>query len=550
MSEKNKNTDHTHNLRKLILGEVTADKQTRDFFSTDGSVFQVQPSLVIYPKNESDVRRCMHYLAISAQEGNGIGLTARGKGTDQGGGALGSGAMMVFPAHMKHLVNINKQSVTVQPGMIYAHLQGILHSHDRFLPPYPASIDFATIGGAVANNSAGEKTIKYGSTRDYVQKLRVVLSNGDVIETRRLSSKELAAKQRQDDFEGHIYRNIDYLLEENGDLIRQNYVNVSKNSAGYDVWSVKRRDGSFDLSQLITGSQGTLGVVTEITMHHEAYNPRNTLLVGYFETIAAAAEATEKLMALHPSALEVVDAHLLRFLQQHHNHIIDGVLPERMPEIVLLAEFDDLPLRKQTSKVKRAEKIFARLAFSSRTLTEEHDQTKYWRLRRSAAAVIWMQNGDKKALPIIEDAVVPVQKMPEFLYKVYHLFTKYNLDIAVWGHAGNANFHLQPFLDLANATDRKKVYSLMNDFYRMVIEMGGSTCGEHNDGRLRAPYLKRLYGVKMYELFCEIKQTFDPLGYLNPDVKLGVTVASAAKNLRKEYSMKHLNDYLPNTYNK
>lgn len=541
--------EHIDKIKNLILGEITAAKSVREFFSTDGSVFQVTPSFVIYPKNEADVRKIVHYLAIAAQDGKGVGLTARGKGTDQGGGALGAGAVMVFPAHMKSLVALDRRTITVQPGMIYAHLQGILHSHDRFLPPYPASIDFASIGGAVANNSAGEKTVKYGSTRDYVEKLRVVLSNGEVIETRRLSRKELEAKKRQDDFEGHIYRNVDYLLEENAGLIKESYVNVSKNSAGYDVWDVKRRDGSFDLSQLIVGSQGTLGVVTEATLSHRPYSQKNTLVVGYFETIAKAAEATKKIMALRPSALEVVDSHLLRFLQEHHSHLIDGVLPERMPEIVLFAEFDDLPLRKQSTQAHKVEKIYSHLAFAHHTLTDSEQQTRYWRLRRSAAAVIWMDDGPKKALPIIEDGVVPVEKMPEFLHKVYELFDKYKLDIAVWGHAGNANFHLQPFLNLSSEVDRKKVFNLMNDFYRMVIALGGSTCGEHNDGRLRAPYLKRLYGLKMYELFCEIKQVFDPLGFLNPEVKLGVTISDVSKKLRKEYSMKHLRDVLPNSYN-
>lgn len=528
---------------------MTADKSAREFFSTDGSVFKVTPSFVIYPKNEADVRKIVHYLAIAVQEGKGVGLTARGKGTDQGGGALSSGVIIVFPVHMKGLVALNRRTITVQPGMIYAHLQGILHSHDRFLPPYPASVDFATIGGAVANNSAGEKTVKYGSTRDYVEKLRVVLSNGEVIETRRLSRKELEGKKRQDDFEGHIYRNVDYLLDENAELIKESRVNVSKNSAGYDVWDVKRRDGSFDLSQLIVGSQGTLGVVTEATLRHRPYSQKNTLVVGYFETIAKAAEATKKLMRLHPSTLEMVDSHLLRFLQQHHSHLIDGVLPERMPEIVLFAEFDDLPLRKQSTQASRAKKIFSSLAYASHTLTKTEEQTRYWRLQRSAAGLIWMDGDSKKALPIIDDGVVPVEKMSEFLHKAYELFDKYKLDATVWGHAGNTNFHLQPFMNLSSEIDRKKVFNLMNDFYRMVIEMGGSTSGAHNDGRLRGPYLKRLYGLKMYELFCEIKQIFDPLGFLNPEVKLGVTINDVSKKLRKEYSMKHLRDVLPNSYN-
>lgn len=536
-------------LRSRITGEVSTERDTRDFFSTDGSVFRVVPSAVVYPQDEADVIETVEMAAKLAATGEAISITTRGKGTDQGGAALGSGLMLVMPAHMNHFFELNKHSITIQPGMIYKDLQHLLHSHGRFLPPYPASIDFATIGGAVANNSAGEKTVKYGSTRDYVESLRVVLANGDVIETRRLSAKELRQKQKQTDFEGHIYRNIDYLIEENWDQLAEAYPRVSKNSAGYDLWHVKAPDGSFDLGQLIVGSQGTLGIVSEITMRHVEYNPKTHLIVGYFEGMEEAAQAVELIMPLKPSALEVVDHNLLKFLKEHDPEQIKGVIPDKMPGIVLLVQFDDAKQRQQVSKMKKTMKVFTKLAFDSRVATDPAEQTKLWKIRRGAAAIIWKFKGAKKALPIIEDGVVPLEQMPRFLEQVYKLFEKYNLDIAVWGHAGNANFHLQPFMNLGSQVDRKRMFELMNEFYKMVIEMGGSTCGEHNDGRLRAPYLKRLYGEHLYGVFEDVKKVFDPLNILNPGVKIGVTLQDLPKQLRKEYSMKHLAEHLPNNYN-
>lgn len=536
-------------LRASITGEVSTEKETRDFFSTDGSVFRVMPSAVVYPQNEADVVETVQLVAKQAAAGQLYPITSRGKGTDQGGAALGAGIMLVMPAHMNHFFSIDKNTITVQPGMVYKDLQHVLHSHGRFLPPYPASIDFATIGGAIANNSAGEKTVKYGSTRDYVHSLRVVLANGDVIETRRLSAKELRKKQQQTDFEGHIYRNVDYLIEENWDQLAEAYPRVSKNSAGYDLWHVKAPDGSFDLGQLIVGSQGTLGVVTEATLRHMPYNPDTHLIVGYFENMESAAQAVELIMPLKPSALEVVDHNLLEFLAEHDPEQIKGVLPDKMPGIVLLVQFDDEKRRMQVSKTKKTMKVFDKLAFDARVATELSEQTKLWKIRRGAAAIIWKFKGTKKALPIIEDGVVPLEQMPRFLEQVYKLFEKYKLDIAVWGHAGNANFHLQPFMNLSSQVDRKRMFELMNEFYRMVIEMGGSTCGEHNDGRLRAPYLKRLYGEHLYGIFEDVKKVFDPLGILNPGVKIGVALKDLPKQLRKEYSMKHLADQLPNNYN-
>jgi FAD/FMN-containing dehydrogenase len=537
--------DVIQELGSLILGEITADSAARDYFATDGSVFTIKPQVVIYPKTENDVVLAVKYLEAKAKAGEKINLTARGKGTDQGGGALGDGAVLVLPAHLKRFVRMSKGTITVEPGMIYAQLQGTLKSHGRWLPPYPASMDFATIGGAVANNSAGEKTIKYGSTRDYVTALRVVLSNGDVISTRRLNRRELAAKKRQDDFEGHLYRELDDLLKANKQIISTAAPLTSKNSAGYDLWDVKGKGGSFDLSQLIVGSQGTLGVVTQATLRTEKLNAHTILLTGFFESVEAMAEAVDKIMPLGPSALEVVDYHLLKFLRDHHNHVIDGLIPEKLPAVALLVEFDDHKQARRLRKAHKVAKVFHELTYQSGYATDPDEQAALWKIRRSAAAVIWMYEGPKKALPIIEDGAVPLQHMPEFLREAYKLFDKYKIQTAVWGHAGNANFHLQPFLDLSNFRDRKKVFELMDDFYKLVIRLGGTTCGEHNDGLIRGPYLKKLYGAEIFGLFKQVKELFDPENFLNPGVKVGATIEEAQVHLRREYSMKHLHDFFP-----
>ncbi len=534
-------------LQSHLLGSVTDAKDALDYFATDGSIFRIDPAGVVYPKNTHDVRQTLAFLTALAAKGHKVGLTARGKGTDQAGGALGDGLMLVMPAHLNKLVHLDKNFVTVQPGILYASLQKVLHSHGRFLPPYPSSIEFSTIGGAVANNACGEKTVKYGATRDFVRSLKVVLSNGDLIETRRISARELHRKKGQTDLEGDIYRRVDSLLIDNAKLIREAKPNTSKNAAGYALWRVKNKDGSFDLSQLIVGSQGTLGVVTEATLETLPYNRRTTLLVGFFDDLAKAGEAVLKLKPLGPSALEVVDYYLLEFLRKEKPQTIAGLVPEQLPKIALLVEFDDQSQVKQSFKSRKAGRIISRLAYQQEITTKPHEQEALWKIRRSAAAVIWMTHGAKKALPIIEDGVVPVEKLPEFLDSVYKLLNKHKLQIAVWGHAGDANFHLQPFMDLSKQSDRDKVFKLAQEFYDMVIKMGGSTCGEHNDGLMRAPYLKRLYGDEVYELFRQVKQIFDPDGILNPRVKLDVTEADVRPLVRHEYSMKHLYDHMPHT---
>jgi FAD/FMN-containing dehydrogenase len=533
-------------LQQKVSGEVFDSADALEYFSSDGSIFEAKPQVVVYPRDTDDVQAVVATIFEMAARGKKVNLTARGKGTDQAGAAISDGVLMVFPAHMNRLLKMDKHGiVTVQPGLIYKDLQNTLHTHHRFLPPYPSSIDFCTIGGAVANNACGEKTVKYGATRDFVKGLKVVLSNGQLIETRRLSSRELHKKKGQADFEGDIYRQLDELLVQNTELIKKAPPHVTKNSAGYALWNVRGPGGSFDLTQLMVGSQGTLGVVTEATIATLPYNPRTTLVVGYFDDLEAAGEAVLKIGPLGPSALEVVDYYLLDFLKKNRPAQIEGLVPDDLPKIVLLVEFDDQSSLKQKLKSSKVERVFKKLASSHRVSTKPKEQEQLWKIRRSAAAVIWMSHGSKKALPIIEDGVVPVAKLPEFLDKTYKLLKKHKLEIAVWGHAGNANFHMQPVMDLSKAKDRETVFKLADEFYDMVIKMGGSTCGEHNDGLMRAPYLKKLYGEEIYELFRQVKQIFDPQGILNADKKLDVTQDYLKTLVRKEYSMKHLYDHMP-----
>lgn len=531
-------------LRQHLTGEVLTSAKVREFFATDGSVFRVLPKLIVYPRSVTDVRKAIRFSWQLSEKGKVLPITARGKGTDQAGGALGEGMLLIFPAHMNNVLEIDKETVTVEPGELYATLQKILITHGRFLPPYPSSIDFSTIGGAIANNAAGEKTVKYGATRQFAKQLQVVLANGELITTKRLTKRELSKKMGETSFEGEVYRQMDALIMDHWDSIQKAKPNVSKNSAGYDLWDVKHKDGSFDLTPLMVGSQGTLGVVTQVTLRTMPYNPQTTLLAAYFDDLNKAGEAVLHLAKLKPSALEVVDEHLLKFLDTHQPQQLEGLVTKPFPKIVLLIEFDDESAATRKRQAKRAKKILASLAYEYSVTDDPGEQALLWQIRHSAAAVIWQDKGAAKALPIIEDGIVPVERLPEYLEKVYAIFKRNNLEIAVWGHAGDANLHMQPFLDLGNMSDRQKAFRVMDEYYKMIIAMGGSW-GEHNDGRLRAPYLEQLYGEDLYHLFKEVKQVFDPYGMLNPGVKFDVTRQDQIKYLRQEYNMAHLYDHLP-----
>lgn len=537
-----------HYLQEHLTGEVMTGADARRYFATDSSIFALLPAIVVYPQNENDIRKTARFTWQLAERGRIIPMTARGAGTDQSGAALGSGIMMAFPAHMNRIVELDSKTgvVVAEPGLNYGKLQQTLQTHGRFLPPFPASAEYSTIGGAVANNAGGEKSIKYGVTRDYVRSLRVVLANGEVIETYRLGKRELGKKLGLSTFEGEIYRAIDSLLDENKDVLQALNLGVSKNAAGYNLADIKRKDGSFDLTPLFVGSQGTLGIISEITLETEDYNPQTTLLAAYFDNIEDVQTAVGELLdkAGAPSAVELVDRHLLDMVNEINPNQLKGVIEAPFPGAVLLVEYDDRD-RHQAKNVKKARKILEHFTTRIDQTADPMEQERLWKIRHASATITGHTPGNKKALPIIDDGVVPLGRFNDYVNGLYELFKRHRLEVAIWGHAANGNLHVQPFLDLAEVGDRQQVFSLMNEYYSLVISLGGTISGELGDGRLRGPFLEKLYGPEVYSVFKKVKQICDPYGTLNPGVKIGVNLDDIRPMMRSQYSLEHLYDHLP-----
>jgi FAD/FMN-containing dehydrogenase len=532
-------------LQSKLLGSITDNAEALKYFSTDGSIFQITPSAVVYPANTADVRKTVQFVADMAATGKPSSLIPRGLGSDTAGGAIGEGMQLVFPAHMDKLLRLDHDSVTVQPGINYKTLQQTLHTHGRFLPAYPESIDYSTIGGAVANNASGEKSVKYGATRNFIKGLKVVLSDGTIIQTRRISGRELNRKKGLLTLEGEIYRKLDSLILDHPEVIKTSQPKTTKNAAGYALDKVRAKDGSFDLTQIFIGSGGTLGVITEVTLKIMPYNPRTTLVVGYLDSQEHLTTIVDKLRALGASSLEMVDAGLIDFVRSTRPTDLQDLLPEVTPRATLLVEFDDYSQLTQKVRSNRASRMLSRYGATTRVTSDPLDQVALWKIRRSSAALIWMNNESKAALPFIEDAIVPTDKLGTFLDKSYKLFKKHDLEVAVWGNAGDANFHMMPRLDLAKKKDTDKLSVLNREFYEMVIALGGSTNAGQGDGLLRATQLKNLYGEEMFELFASVKHIFDPQDILNPKKKTQATEEYAHEHLREEFTSSTRFDYLP-----
>lgn len=536
-------------LQEHLIGEVMTSVDARRYFATDNSIFSVAPAVVVYPRNENDVRKTARFTWQLAERGRVIPITARGSGTDQAGAAIGSGIILAFPAHLNRILELDSKSgsVSVEAGINYGKLQQALKTHGRFLPPYPASFEYSTVGGAVANNASGEKSIKYGDTRTYVSGLRVVLANGEVIQTGRLGKREVAKKFGMATFEGELYRSIDALFEENGDTIADMSLKLTKNTAGYNLSEVKRADGSYDLTPLFVGSQGTLGIITEIMLDTEIHTTATTLFMAGFDSIADAQAAIIELRGngTLPSALEMVDSYLLDQVQAANSNLISPIIQPPFPAVTLFIEFDTNADRNFKRTIKRAEKTLSKYAAQYISETEVDKQEQLWKLRQSSSWVLGQNDGQRRSLPLIDDAIVPIDRLQDLVSGVYDLFAREKLPVAIWGHAGDGNIHVAPQLSMAEIGDRQIAFRLMNDFAKLVTSLGGSTSGEYNDGRLRAPYLEQVYGSEAYAVLTKVKQICDPYGTLNPGVKVGVTLEDIKPLIRPQFTLEHLYDHLP-----
>ncbi len=538
-----------HYLQEHLLGEVSTSADARRFFSTDNSIFSVVPSMVVYPRNENDVRKTARFAWQLAERKRIIPITARGAGTDLGGAALGSGIIIAFPAHMNRIIQLDTKSgnITVEPGLNYGRLQQTLHTHERFLPPYPASMEYSTIGGAVANNASGERAVKYGSTKDFVSGLRVVLANGEVITTKRLSKRELNKKLGLSTFEGEIYRTIDTLIDENKSLVDKCKLDVAKNTAGYNIADVKHKDGSFDLTPLFVNSQGTLGIISEITMATEPYNPETSLFLASFDSISSVTEAILDLRheAHVPSVLELVDGNLLNFIERLNPNQLKGSLEKPYPKYVLLVEYDEASDRQRKKAVKKAKSIFDKLATQYELETDLSKQSRFWKVRHATSSLLAHSEKQLKAIPLIDDCAVPLDKLGELITEATKLFATEQLQLAMWGHAGDGSLHIHPFFDLSSLGDRQRAFRLLQAYYQIVTKLGGTTSSQHGDGRIRAPFLAQVYSEDGVTLFEKVKHTFDPHGILNPGVKFGVSIEDLKPLVREHYSLNHLYNHMP-----
>jgi FAD/FMN-containing dehydrogenase len=540
-------------IAKAIKGEVTSDEEARRGASRDTSLFARMPELVVYPKDAKDVSAIVKEVASAKEAGADVSLAARAAGTDMSGGPLTTGVVVSFTKHMNRVLEVGSDYAITEPGVYYRDFEKATLEKNLILPSYPASREIAAVGGIVANNSGGERTLEYGKTERYVEEVDVVLSDGSQATFKPLTPEEVEDKKKLETLEGKIYREMDALLTENAALIASKKPKVSKNSAGYALWSIRdERTGATNLAKLICGSQGTLALWTKAKLALVTPKEHRAMLVIFLQDLNVLPEIVKRVLAQGPESFESYDDHTftlaVKFLPEMLSQMgfaraarlgID-FLPEAamvatggVPKLILMAEFAEATIEEADRKALAAQAALADLNLPTKIEKDEKESEKYWIVRRESFALLRKNLHGLYASPFIDDFVVPPATYPDFLPKLYALLAEYSSHFVytIAGHIGDGNFHIIPLMDLSKPENRQVILDLAPKIYELVIKEGGTTTGEHNDGIIRTPYLSMLFGDEMVALFERTKKIFDPENILNPGKKVGGTFEDIKRDM-------------------
>ena len=540
-------------LESAVRGEVIDDAATLAKASRDTSLFERVPELVVCPKDAADVSAVVKEVGRARRAGAAVSLAGRAAGTDMSGGPLTTGVVVSFTEHMNHVLAVGADYAVTEPGVFYRDFEKETLKKNLILPSYPASREIAAMGGIVSNNSGGERTLAYGKTEQYVEELDVVLSDGSQATFKSLTPEEVADKKKLQTLEGKIYREMDALLTKHAATIEAHRPKVSKNSAGYALWSIRdEKTGATNLAKLICGSQGTLALWTRAKLGLVTPKPHRAMLVIFLNDLTPLPEVVTRVLAEKPESFESYDDQTFKLAVKFIPEMLSQMgfaraaklgidfIPEALavatggvPKLLLMAEFAEDTLEEADRRAKAAQSSLADLSLNIKIEKDERESEKYWIVRRESFALLRKNLHGLHTAPFIDDFVVPPSSYPEFLPKLQKIIDKYSAHFiyTVAGHIGNGNFHIIPLMDIANPENRQVILDMAPEVYQLVIKMGGTTTGEHNDGIIRTPYLTMLFGKEMTDLFEEVKRTFDPHGILNPGKKVGGTEADIARDL-------------------
>lgn len=541
-------------LREVMKGEVLSDSKTLTAYSHDASLCEVMPKVVGYPKNSEDIQSVVRYVAEHKKEDPSLSIAVRSAGTCMAGGSLSECIVLDVMRYMHGVESIRNKTAVVLPGTFYRDFEVETLKHNMILPCFTASKNICAIGGMIGNNCAGEKTLRYGKMENFIESLQVIFADGKEYTVKALTKTELDAKIAQGDYEGNIYKGIWDIVSRNKDLLAKAKPKVSKNSAGYYLWNVwDEQKQIFDLTKIIVGSQGTLGIVTKANLRLVPVQSKSKLFVIFMRDLTRLSELVNKILELNPESLESYDdatmklavkffPEMLRSMKaSNFLKLIFSFIPESLmmltgglPKLILLVEFAGENDAEIDTKMKMLAGIVKPFGFKTHIAKTAADSEKYWTIRRESFNLLRKHVAGRRTAPFIDDIIVAPEHMPEFLPKIRAILDSYKLVYTIAGHAGNGNFHIIPLMDMK---DRKNVDVIMEvgeKVYDLVVSYGGSITAEHNDGIVRSAYLPKMYTPEVLSLFRKTKDIFDPMGIFNPGKKVGMTLEYFKNHIAKE----------------
>lgn len=535
-------------------GELDDSDSMRELYSHDASLFEIKPKLVVMPKHSKDVQKLVQVVAAAKKKMPELSLTARSGGTDMSGGTLNESIIVDFIKHFDKIQSVTATEAHAQPGVFYRDFEKETLKHKAIMPSYPASRDLCTIGGMVANNAGGEKSLEYGKVKDFVNELKVVFADGKEYTVRPLNRRELIKKMAQKDFEGQLYKKLFQLIDKHYAELQVARPKVSKNSMGYNLWDVWERDsGIFDLTKLIVGSQGTLGLVTDVKYRLVPVRPHSGLLVCFLKDMDALGEIINKVLVHKPATFECFDDHTLYLsikfmpyfaktlgvwglIKLMFSLIPDGAMLLRgIPKMILMIEFNGNSVEEVSQKINAMRDELKPYKMAMERDETEAKSQKFWIMRRQAFNLLRQKVKEKHTAPFIDDLVVAPPYLPEFLPQLRRIVKKYNLLATIQGHIGDGNFHVIPLMKIEEKKERAKLLPAMEEVDHLVLKYNGSLSGEHNDGLVRGPWLEEQFGKRIVDLFRETKHIFDPDNIFNPHKKSDADWDYSFSHIRQKF---------------
>ncbi len=504
-------------LEASIEGDVRFDTVTRALYSTDASVYQIEPTGVVIVRTRDDVVR-----TIDIARRHGVPITARGGGTSQAGQAIGAGLQLDTAKYFNRVleVNVAQRWARVEPGIVLAELNAHLLPHRLKFAPDISTANRATVGGMISNNSSGARSVLYGKTIDHVLDLDVALSDGAIVHLRPLAPDELDAVSAADTLEGRCYQTLRRLGVEHAAEVNRRYPNILRRVGGYNLDAFTDPARPFNLAHLIVGSEGTLGLVVEARVNLVPLPNATAVLTIEFDDLLDALGATPALLEHRPAAIEVMD----RFILDHarESPVLDAVrrsvLRGETPGALLCVELyaddaDELP-----GRLEAIERDLVARGIEARTsrALDAAGQARIWQLRQSSLGLSMAMKGDAKSVSFVEDTAVAPERLRDYIARFLEIVRRHGSTTGVYAHASVGCLHVRPVVNLKTDAGVRQFEAIANDIAELVLEFGGALSGEHGDGLVRGPFVERMFGSELYAAFRTIKRTFDPAGLFNP----------------------------------